>query len=93
MYKLYPYNNIAINKEIYVSSCNSLSNRIRFCSNSSSESSPSSAEEAPPVGDFSLCLLDGGLDGGGDGDDTRSKSLDGVFSSLCDFCFLFPFFD
>ena len=77
----------------YESSCNSLSKRILFCSNSSSESSPSSADEAPPIGDFSLCLLDDGLDGGGDGEDTRSKSLDGTDSSFDGFCFLLPFFD
>ena len=43
------------------------------------------------MGDFSLCLLDDGFDGGGEGDDTRSKSLEGVCSSLDAFCFLFPF--
>ena len=43
------------------------------------------------MGDFSLCLLDDGFDGGGEGDDTRSKSLEGVCSSLDDFCFLLPF--
>ena len=75
-----------------MSSCNSLSKRIRFCSNSSSESSPSSADEAPPRGDFSLCLLDG-FDGGGDGEETRSKSFDATDSSFDDLCFLLPFFD